>query len=95
MSTQQDYGISINKSCTCSQKECPIRENCVLCIQNHIEHKRHMPECMQNLIREDIANLSKMVEYNSEEKRPNDQFWKDYDKTNLVKTSLAKHKCKK
>ncbi len=47
----KDHDISINEHCPCSQSDCPIRGNCVLCVQNHLEHKRHIPECIQNLLR--------------------------------------------
>ena len=88
----KDFNISHNKNCPCSQKECPIRGNCVLCIQNHIVHKRHIPECIQNLLRKDIESLSRMVELKTEEQRPDKEFWKSFDKEALVESSLKKHK---
>jgi hypothetical protein len=46
-----DYKFSINKLCSYSQKRCPIRGNCVLCVQNHVAFKGHIPQCFQNLMR--------------------------------------------
>ncbi len=88
----KDYNISYNKNCPCTQKQCPIRGNCVLCIQNHLEHKRHIPECIQNLLRKDVENLSKMMELKTEDQRPNEEFWEKIDLESLVKSSLEKHK---
>ena len=88
----KDFKISYNNNCPCTQKECPIRGNCVLCVQNHLEHKRHIPECIQNLLRKDVENLSKMVELKTEEQRPDKEFWKSFDKEALIKSSLEKHK---
>ena len=84
----KDFNISYNKNCTCAQKECPIRGNCVLCIQNHLKHKRHIPECIQNLLRKDIGNLSRMVELKTEEQRPDKEFWESFDKEAFVENSL-------
>ena len=73
----KDFNISINKKCPCTQKECPIRCNCVLCVQNHLEHKRHIPECIQNLIRPNIEELGQMVEYKLKDSRPTGDFWEE------------------
>lgn len=88
----KDYDVSLNKKCPCIQKGCPIRGNCVLCIQNHLEHERHVPECVQNILRENIKNLSKMVEYDSKDTRPSGNFWNEFDKEQFIKDSLKRHK---
>lgn len=88
----KDFDISFNKHCPCSQKECPIRGNCVLCIQNHLDHKRHLPECMENLLRPGIKDLAALLELIAQEDRPDAEFWENYDKEDLVKRSLERHK---
>ena len=88
----QDHKISTNKYCPCTQSQCPIRGNCVLCVQNHLDHKRHLPECMQNLIRPAIESLAKQVELNIDEGRPDSHFWEECDSDALLRRSLEKHK---
>ena len=87
----KDYKYSLNRKCCCTQKECPILGNCVLCIQNHVEKGNHMPECMQNMIRGNIESLAGIVEYECNEKRPQGDFWETYNKDELVKTSIERH----
>lgn len=87
----KDHKISINQHCPCTQVECPIRGNCVLCVQNHLEHKRHLPECILNLLRPAVQSLAQQVELQTEDGRPNESFWKTYDKDDLLKKSINRH----
>jgi len=66
----------------------------VLCIQNHIEHKRHIPECIQNILRPAVQELARQMELKTEEGRPNPAFWDKFDSKRLLKNSLEKHKKK-
>jgi len=91
----KDFDISLNKFCTCTQGGCPIRGNCVLCVQNHLDHKRHIPECIQNLIRPEIQKLSAMVEYQADDTRPEKDFWDTFDKEKFIEESTGKHIPKK
>ena len=86
-----DHGISLNRHCPCTQSQCPIRGNCVLCIQNHLNHKRHVPECIQNLIRPAIESLAGHVELHTEDARPDGDFWKDFDSDTHLRSSLEEH----
>ena len=88
----KDHKISINKHCPCTQSQCPIRGNCVLCIQNHLDHKRHIPECIQEPLRPAIESLAKQVELNVSEARPEKEFWDDFDSEAFLKETLGKHK---
>jgi hypothetical protein len=90
----QDHRISLNQHCTCSQSYCRIRGNCVLCVQNHLEHKRHIPECIQNLLRDNLKPLADKLEYRLEDCRPDDDIMKKLAKTDFLKKSLARHKPK-
>ena len=90
----QDHKISTNRYCPCTQSQCPIRGNCVLCVQNHLEHKRHIPECIQNIVRSTIEALAEQVELKSDENRPDADFWKEYDSDAFLKRTLEKHKKK-
>ena len=87
-----DHGVSLNKHCTCQQKQCPIWGNCVLCVQNHLHHKGHIPECMQDVLRPIVQALASKVELKTEDTRPSGNFWESVDKEALVKGSLARHK---
>jgi len=88
----EDHKISINKRCPCTQSQCPIRGNCVLCMQNHLDHKRHIPECIQGQLRPAIESLAKQVELNISEARPEEDFWDNFDTGAFLKGSLDKHK---
>jgi hypothetical protein len=87
----EDHGISINKHCPCSQLDCPIRGNCVLCVQNHLEHKRHIPECIQNILRPSVQSLADQMELKTTESRPTSQFWEELDKEEFLKKSIERH----
>jgi len=87
----KDRGLSVNRHCTCVQTYCPIRGNCVLCVQNHLEHKRHIPECMANLLRDDVRALAGKLELRTGEGRPDDAFWKKMARTDFVAKSIARH----
>jgi hypothetical protein len=88
----KDHGISINKHCPCSQMECPIRGNCVLCVQNHLEHKRHIPECFQETLRHTVQALASQLELKTSESRPTPEFWKEFDGERFLQQSLDRHK---
>jgi hypothetical protein len=88
----QDHKISINRFCPCTQSQCPIRGNCVLCVQNHLDHKRHIPECIQDMVRPAIESLANYVELKTDEARPDSGYWEGYDSTALLKRTLEKHK---
>ena len=88
----KDHKISINKHCPCTQSKCPIRGNCVLCIQNHIDNKQHVPECVQELLRPAIESLARHVELNAGDVRPDKEFWDDFDTKTFLRETLDKHK---
>ena len=90
----KDHGISLNERCPCTQSDCPIRGNCVLCVQNHLEHKRHIPECIQNLLRPAIQALAHQMEFETQDGRPEPEFWAQLDKKELVKKSIDRHRQK-
>ncbi len=87
----KDYGVSINKHCPCSQSECPIRGNCVLCVQNHLEHKRHIPECIQNALRPAVKSLADQMELDTTDSRPSGEFWRQMDRDEFLRKSIDRH----
>ena len=91
----KDHGISVNKHCPCTQSECPILGNCVLCVQNHLEHKRHIPECIQDLLRPAVQGLAQQMELKTAEGRPDQDYWKTLDKQKRLKDSLGRHEAGK
>ena len=88
----QDHGVSLNRHCPCKQTYCPIRGNCVICVQNHLEHKRHIPECFQDVLRDGVRALAEKLELKPADCRPDDDFWKKQAETDFLARSLAKHK---
>lgn len=87
----QDLKLSFNKHCNCVQKDCPIWGNCVLCVENHKVNRNHIPECMQELVRESIATLCRLVEFTPVEKRPTQAVFDRMDKTKFIEDSLRRH----
>jgi len=63
-------------------------------MQNHLDHKRHIPECIQKHLRAAIESLAKQVELNTSEARPDKAFWANFDTTAFLKETLDKHKPK-
>ena len=88
----KDHGISINKHCPCVNTQCPIRGNCVLCVQNHYVHKRHIPQCMQNVLRPLVKTLSEKMELDTTDVRPSKEFWDSFDKDGFLQKSIDRHK---
>ena len=68
-------GDHLVDDCPCTQLACPIHGNCIQCVRDHREHKRHLPECMQEVLREQVAALAKQVEFGVVEQRPTPEYW--------------------
>ena len=86
-----DHAISFNKNCTCIQNSCPIWGNCVLCIEDHKAGRNHLPECMQDMIRQELSSLCTKVEFDPVERRPGHSVFDDLDKPKFVADSIARH----
>ena len=86
-----DHGISLNRHCPCRQAHCPIRGNCVVCVQNHLEHCRHIPECFQDILRDSVRTLADKMELITTDGRPDDAHWKRQAQTDFLQKSLARH----
>jgi hypothetical protein len=41
----------------------------------HREHGRHLPECMEDILREKVKDLAALVEYDVVDTRPTPEFW--------------------
>ncbi len=71
----KDQPVCLAEDCPCIQLECPIRGNCVACVRHHRAHQRHLPECLQPVLREIITSLAKQVEFDVVDTRPTPDFW--------------------
>ena len=87
----EDHGISVNEHCPCVQEQCRIRGNCVVCIQNHLTHGEHVPECIQDMLRDKFEPLAKMLELKTGEGRPNAAFWETFDRDGQPAKSVKRH----
>ena len=87
-----DHGISMNKHCPCKQVHCPILGNCVLCVQNHLDHRGHVPECIQDLLRPNIEPLARMMELKVADGRPEPESLKKLAETDCVARAIARHR---
>jgi hypothetical protein len=47
---------------------------------------------MQDILRQDVANLSTKVELDASDIRQTKEFWKSFDKKKFLSESLAKQK---
>lgn len=65
-----DEGAWLAEDCPCIQLDCPIHGNCVVCVRNHRLNESHNPECLQDVLREQIAALARKVEFGVVEERP-------------------------
>lgn len=61
--------------CPCTQLACPIRGNCTECVRSHRIHKRHLPECLQEVLRGYITAIAKQVELGVVDERPTAEYW--------------------
>jgi hypothetical protein len=61
--------------CPCIQTRCPLHGNCVECVAVHRKGAGHVPECMQDLLRQTVQKMAALVEYGVIDKRPDEEFW--------------------
>jgi hypothetical protein len=59
-----------NPDCPCIRTECEMFGMCVECIQGHMRHRKHLPECMQDIVRGKIRELAGLVEFSVNDERP-------------------------
>jgi hypothetical protein len=88
----KDHGISLNQKCPCVQLDCSILGNCVLCVQNHLEHNRHIPECFQNILRPAVESLARQMEFKTAEGRPESGSRSKEHKDRILLESIARHR---
>ena len=62
---------AIAADCPCKLTSCTIHGHCVECVRGHRTNRNHIPECLQDQLREAIASLAKQVEYSVTDARPN------------------------
>lgn len=91
----KDHGISLNQHCPCVQSDCSILGNCVLCVQNHLEHKRHIPECFQNILRPIVQGMARQMEFKTMEGRPKPGSRTKEHKDRILSESIARHRTPK
>ncbi len=76
MSKERNSGQpGIADDCPCVQHNCPIWGNCLECVRAHRTHQRHLPECMQPMLRGLVTTLAEKVEFSVSENRPTPAFW--------------------
>lgn len=67
--------VNLADDCPCVQLACPIRGNCLECVRGHRRHKRHIPECMQEVLRGYVTEIAKQVELGVVDERPTPAYW--------------------
>lgn len=68
--------------CPCPKNYCEWHGNCFKCVLIHRYHKKHVPNCLQSILKDKIETLAKAaeLEVNEKELTP-EEFW-DYAKEN-------------
>jgi hypothetical protein len=87
-----DHGMSVNRHCRCKQMHGPILGSCVLCEQNHLEHKTHVPENIQDLLRPHIEPLARPMELKVSDGRPAPESLKGLAETDYLARAIGKHR---
>ena len=59
-----------NRGCPCVQIKCEWHGKCFECVLIHRTKRKHLPECLQPIIRERIAELAGTAEIFTVDKRP-------------------------
>jgi hypothetical protein len=62
-----DREVLINEDCPCPKKQCSMWGNCVLCVKSHLEHRKHVPVCMQELLKPAARQLNDLLEIKTED----------------------------
>lgn len=63
--------------CPCSQIECEWHGNCFECVLIHRANRQHVPECLEEILRQKVRALALSVEYDVVDTHPKAEFW-DY-----------------
>lgn len=61
--------------CPCTQVRCHRHGNCVECIRVHRTRREHIPECLQDMFRDRIRELARLVEYDIRDARRTPAYW--------------------
>lgn len=61
---------AIAADCPCIQTHCHMHGNCLECVSAHRTGKHHVPECLQDQLRELVIKLAAQVEFKAVENRP-------------------------
>jgi hypothetical protein len=56
--------------CQCSQTKCEWHGKCFECVMIHRVKKKHLPECLQPILKDIISNLAKTIEMETVDNRP-------------------------
>ncbi|MFZ5974175.1 MAG: hypothetical protein ACOYU3_02035 [Bacillota bacterium] len=56
--------------CPCSQTKCEWHGKCFECVMIHRVKKKHLPECLQPILKDIIVNLARTVELDVTDNRP-------------------------
>jgi sugar phosphate isomerase/epimerase len=61
---------AVAEDCPCLVTNCPIHGHCVECVRGHRHAANHIPECMQDQLRDLVAALARKLEYEVKDVRP-------------------------
>ena len=69
-SSQKIIASGKYNACPCTNRHCPWHSKCFECVMIHRVKKHHVPECLQPILRDNIAALNKAVELKTVDDRP-------------------------
>ncbi len=61
---------AVAHDCPCAMTSCALHGHCVECVRGHRTNRDHIPECLQDQLREQITALARQVQLSASEARP-------------------------
>lgn len=66
----EEKNVLLAEDCPCTLLSCTAHGNCVECVSIHRQHKEHVPECIADILREDLKVIAAKIECGIIDNRP-------------------------
>jgi hypothetical protein len=71
MEQNNDYQSGLAEDCPCPNSTCSMWGKCRECVAAHRAHTKHVPYCMQLLLKNAVNNLAALIECELIEQKSN------------------------